>query len=215
MAVVLVVTGAFGWQVWQEISSDPSTSPSEGRAFQSAQTSPTAHQRTVATIVGPDSIRVVEHLSYTSFTDIVTLENPEHLGPAAGLAPVIENLWVDAGSGPRPIADPPATGETVRIELRIAAMEVTVGYVATGVVERTAGPVTGRALGLVTPLRLEERSTGLRAVDVRGVWVENLGCVDRAGRMTACGHGTSSGWETAPEDAQMVDVIAQLTLPSD
>jgi hypothetical protein len=75
------------------------------------------------------------------------------------------------------------------------------------------GSATGGALGLVTPLRVPQ-SIGLRAVDVRGVWVDNLGCVDGSGRMTACGSGTPLGWATSPEDAELIDVIAQLTVPS-
>jgi hypothetical protein len=214
LAVVLVMTGALGWQLWGDPWSDPVTSSGGERAARSAQTSPPpAHQRTVATIVGPDTIRVVEHLSFTSPTDVVTLENPEHLGAGAGFSPVIEDLWADAGSGPRQPVSSPAAGETVSIQLTDAATEVTVGYLATGVVKRTVGSATGRALGLVTPLRLEQ-NTGLRAVEVRGVWVDNLGCVDGSGRMTACGRGTPLGWATSAEDMQLVDVIAQLTVPS-
>ena len=175
---------------------------------------PTTQQRTVTTIVGPDAIRVVEHLTFTSPTDAVALANPEHAGATAPFAPVIVALWVDGGQGERQTLAPPASGDTVVIQLPEAVTAVTVGYGATGVVVRTPGPVPGRALGLMTPLR-PEGATGLRAVDVRGVWVDNLGCVDEVGRMSACGSGTALGWATSAQDAQLTDVVAQLTLPND
>lgn len=213
LLIALVMTGAFGLQLWRNAGSDGDLSPSKESAVQSSQTGATVHQRTVATIIGPDAIRVVEHLTFTSPADTVALVNSGHVGAASAFAPEIDNLWIDAGAGPAPVPGKQASSEVVRLALPLPATEVTVGYRATGVVERTENSAPGRALALVTPLRLAQ-VTGLRAVEVRGVWVDNLGCVDQAGRMSACGRGTSLGWETGPEDAQLVDVVAQLTLPS-
>ncbi len=215
LLVVLVMTGAIGWQLWRD--PDPAGGPpgDDGQAVRSAQLeSPTTHQRTVTTIVGPDTIRVVEHLTFTAPTDAVALANPEHAGATAQFVPVIKDLWVNGGGDQRQTLAPPAVGDTLHIQLPDDATEITVGYVATGVVVRTPSPVPGRALGLMTPLR-PEGTVGLRAVEVRGVWVDNLGCVDEAGEISACGRGTALGWSTSPEDAQVVDVFAQLTLPND
>lgn len=213
LLVVLLIAAAYAWQLSRDPASDPGLSGSDGEAVQSSQTGDIpANQRTVVTVVGPDAIRVVEHLTFTSPTATVALDNPEHVGAIDAFAPRIEDLWVDEGTGRLLTPDPPAPGDSIRVELPITATEVTVGYRATGVVERTAGSAPGRALALVTPLRLAD-DTGLRAVEVRGVWVDNLGCVDPAGRMAACGRGTPQGWETSPEDAQLLDVVAQLTLP--
>ena len=213
LVVVLVMTAALGWQLWRAPTPDPGRSDGAQHTADTAQSdASTAHQRTVSTIVGTDSIRVVEHLTFTTPTDTLALENPKHRGATGTFAPVIEKLRVKIGTAQRQAVDPPAPGEEVEIRLAAEATEVTVTYLATGVMEPSAGSAPGRALGLVTPLRLVD-GNGLRAVEVRGVWVDNLGCVDGAGRMTACGRGTPLGWETSSDDADLVDVVAQLTLP--
>jgi len=213
LIVVLVMTGALVWQLWRDPGSDSGSPDVEENAMQQAQLETiTAHQRTVATIVGPNRIRVVEHLTYPSPTDEVTLVSPERAGTAAAFAPTIGNVWVDSGTGPQ-TAEAPGPGGSVQVLLPEMVTEVTVGYLATGVVERTPGSVTARALALMTPLRAEG-PFGIRAVEVRGVWVDNLGCLDKVGEWSACGTGTSLGWATSAEDAGLTDVIAQLTLPS-
>lgn len=212
LGVVLVMTGAIGWNQWQGSDSDPDDPEVGGSAVRTANLdSPIAHQRTVVTFVEPDTIRVVEHLTYTTPTSEVALTNPDHLGAAAGFRPVIEGLWVDGGDGPED-ADGPASGDAVTVHLAEPARQITVGYRATSVVQPTPGPVNGRALALVTPLR-PAAEPGLREVEVNGVWVDNLGCLDEEGAMSACGTGTPLGWRTTAQDSGLTDVVAQLTLP--
>ena len=212
LAVVLLLTGALGWQLWREPASD-SAEPDDGApAVRSAEVgSDTVHQRTVVTIVDPETIRVTEQLTFPTPTDEVTLVSPEHLGVAGDFDPSLADLWVDDGPL-RQTATAPVPGEPVVVRLLRPTTEVTIGYLATGVVQPTSYSTTGRALALMTPLGVEG-SAGLRAVEVRGVWVDNLGCVDDAGALTTCGTGTSLGWTTTPADTGLTDVVAQLTIP--
>jgi hypothetical protein len=214
LLVVLVMAGAIGWHLWRASDSDPDEpGVSESTVRTAKMDSPIAHQRTVVTFVSPDTIRVVEHLTYTTPTDEVELTNPEHLGAAAGFSPVIKGLWVDGGDGPDDADSPVSGGDPVTVHLAAPASEITVGYRATSVVQPTPGPVNGRALALVTPLR-PAAAPGLREVEVNGVWVDNLGCLDEEGAMAACGTGTPLGWETTSQDSGLTDVVAQLTLPT-
>ncbi|HET9421322.1 MAG TPA: hypothetical protein VFO49_09305 [Nocardioides sp.] len=210
LVVILVMAGAVGWQ----LSHEPATESGVPAVSSAQQDTPTTHQRTVSTLVGPDAIRVVEHLSFTTPTDAVALANPEHAGVTAPFAPVIEDLSLETGGGQRLTLAAPAAGDTVRVQLPESATQVTVGYLATGVVYRTASSVPGRSLALVTPLRAGG-PIGLRAAEVRGEWVDKIGCIDRDGEVAECGTGTALGWATGPEDAQLSDVVAQLTLPTD
>lgn len=213
MLVALVLAGAVAWQVWGEPGDEPAPLDAGASVARSAGLDGAGvHQSTLATIVGPDAIRFTEQLTFASPRDEVTLLSPEHPGAASGFAPTIEDLWVDTGTGRR-AAEGPAPGSSVVVRLPEPATEVTVGYLAHDVVAPTPGSLTGRALALVTPLRAEG-GPGLRAVEVRGVWVDNLGCLDRAGRLSACGTGTPLGWTTEPADVELVDVVAQLTVPS-
>lgn len=211
VGVVLLMGAAVGWQLARDSGSDDAAEPDRPAATRGAgRSSPVAHQRTVVRFVGPDAIRVEEHLTYLGATDVVTLEAPEHRGAAAGFAPTIRELWVDTGDGRRTVPAPD-DGGPVEVRLPEDAREVTVGYLASGVVRETPGPVPGRALALVSPLRGAEQ--GVRAVEVRGDWVDNLGCLDEAAGLTACGERVPGGWVTGAGDTGLVDVVAQLTLP--
>ena len=50
-----------------------------------------------------------------------------------------------------------------------------------------------------------------RTVEVRGVEIDNLGCLAGTGRLTACGSRSGSGWSVTIERGS-TDVLAQLTL---
>ncbi len=87
---------------------------------------------------------------------------------------------------------------------------VRIGYLVSGIIVRSDPSTAGRALALATPLRVTPTGAS-RTVEVRGVEIDNLGCLAGTGRLTACGSRSGSGWSVTIERGS-TDVLAQLTL---
>lgn len=209
--ILLMVGGGFVWELVHRPQDDRATSAPAGGTSRGPETQAGAARSTVATILEGDAVRVVDSLTFAGSSESVLLTNPDRTGATASFVPEIAGVWVDSGSGGRRVEVPPS-GESISIALPDGSTAVTIDYVATGVIAMSDGSAPGRALGLVTPLRLGDEE-GPRSIEVRGPWVDNLGCVVRSGTMAACGTRGARGWETSDESGDLVDVVAQLTVP--
>lgn len=202
-----------GWWTWDTIQG--SASGRDSAELTRSEADPPApvvrehHIRT--TFLDDERARVTERLSFTRAPDPLVLSNPERTGSAAGMVPIIVDLWVHDGSGRRRVEELPPPGGSVSVTLPASPGVVRIGYLVRGIVVRSDPSPAGRALALATPLRVPATG-GSRSVEVRGVEVENLGCLTASGRLIACGSRSGSGWSVTVESGG-TDVLAQLTFP--
>ena len=200
-----------GWWTWSTVGgTDPASDVTNPLARSEADQSDVPRHHVLTTFVGDERARVVERLSFTRPPEVLVVSNPVRTGSAAGLVPTVLDLWLDDGSGPRPIGDPPPPGESVTVALPTSPEVVRIGYLVSGVVARSEPSAAGRALALATPLHVSP--AGARTVELRGPEVDNLGCLTGTGRLTVCGSLSDAGWSVRIETGT-TDVLAQLTFP--
>ncbi len=140
-------------------------------------------------------------------------------GTGVGTRPVIHDLHVLADG--ESVGDLPTqllSGRSATVNLPPGTQAVELDYQARGVAAETKpSSPPGRALVLVTPLRLSAGSALPRMIVLQGGGILNLGCWTTDGPPTACGKPSGGDeWEVRTRaGAGDVAVVAQVDLPDE
>lgn len=228
-AVVVVlaigtVTALVTWRVLNDPGAASTAPPNESRAGGPAgegEPSPPDRTASPAAVLSQTTVtriegtleRVVDRISFRDPRSVLVLRNPARTGVTEVFQPRIQMRWVRTDNGRQPLRELVAPGGTVTVRLGQPTASLALGYSVTHAVVRSEPSTAGRALALVTPLRMADATAPPRSVEVHAPAVRNLGCVQAVEPMVACGVRTTFGWSVTPSQ-QVVDVVAQLDLPS-
>jgi hypothetical protein len=171
-----------------------------------------------ATVVGLDTVEVQEDVVWPeggpSRLRLSLGVHPVLTGPAAALAPRVENLIVELDSFRVHAAPVPGQSNAWDVASPVSlpprAMRVT--YDLLGVVVRTSPSKQDRAMAVLMPLAAQA-APNESTMTVRGTAIRNVYCPALPREQLMCGDRIGATWEVTLPTAAASPVIAQLDLP--
>jgi hypothetical protein len=219
-AVIVVLAGISGHSVLEGLRrSAPALTAAEAR--NSATAGATANGRGAATAVSqisfaPDlSVRAEQQVSLDAPVRRVRLSIPSTDNLAGGIfRPELKGIRIVLADGTRmPVSAALLKGASLDVYLPRMVRQFDVRYRAADAVVLTEPSAAGRAVALVTPLRVMTSTAMTSKVNIVASDVLNIGCMRPDGSARACGRKVATGWTVTQRPARRhIAVVAQLNL---